>query len=42
VDNDDQRDLRWVLSVDAFDLFSGAPKSMLEAAKLATQGRARQ
>lgn len=42
VDNDDQRDLRWVLSVDAFDLFAGAPKSLLEAARLATQGRARQ
>ena len=42
IDDDGDRDLRWVLSIDAFDLLSGAPKSMLEAAKLATKGRARQ
>ena len=40
-DGDDDTELRWVLSVDAFDLLSGAPKSLLEAAKLATKGRAR-
>jgi hypothetical protein len=41
-DDDGDRDLRWVLSIDAFDLLSSAPKSLLEAAKLATGGRARQ
>jgi len=38
--NDDgQRDLRWVLSVDAFDIFQGAPRSLREAADRATDGR---
>ena len=42
IDDDGDRDQRWVLSIDAFDLLSGAPKSLLEAAKRATGGRARQ
>jgi len=42
IDDDGEKDLRWVLSIDAFDLLSSAPKSLLEAAKIATGGRARQ
>ena len=40
-DADGDKDLRLVLSVDAFDLFMSAPKSLIEAAKLATKGRSR-
>ena len=40
VDDDGDRELRWMLSVDAFDLLKDAPKSLLEAAKVATEGRA--
>jgi hypothetical protein len=40
--NDDgQRQARIVLSLDAFDLFQGAPRSLRDAAALATDGRAR-
>lgn len=34
------RDLRWLLSVDAFDILRGAPRSLREAAERATAGRA--
>jgi hypothetical protein len=40
VDDDGERDLRWTLSIDAFDLLKGAPASLLEAAGRATSGRA--
>ena len=42
VDGDGVREKRWVLSLDAFDLLSGAPKSLIEAARQATGGRSRQ
>ena len=42
VDGDGVREKRWVLSLDAFDLLSGAPKSLVEAARQATGGRSRQ
>jgi hypothetical protein len=40
VDDDGERELRWTVSIDAFDLLNGAPASLLEAAGLATGGRA--
>jgi hypothetical protein len=40
VNGDGQRQVRVVLSLDAFDILQGAPRSLREAAALATDGRA--
>jgi hypothetical protein len=39
-DGDGNRELGWILSIDVFDLFRGAPKGLLQRARLAAQAAA--